>query len=187
MESNEKLEQLLQQMYAQESLHDDNIDTSDIIDEEWTKFEAKHFTSQSTLHAHRSILSRIAAMFISVLMIGGIAYATIHLINNQEAESTKQETTAKASPTRYTQHSTLAEHNNALQQPVVYEDTELSTILNDIATFYQVECVYKNEKIKHVRLYFTWDKQQTIDELIGMFNKFERFHITRDNQKLIVE
>ena len=43
MESNDKLEQMLRQMYAQESLHDDNIDTSDIIDEEWTKFEAEHF------------------------------------------------------------------------------------------------------------------------------------------------
>ena len=46
MESNDKLEQLLKQMYAQESLHDDNIDTSDIIDEEWTKFEAEHFKGE---------------------------------------------------------------------------------------------------------------------------------------------
>ena len=43
MESNDNLEQLLRQMYAQESHHDEDIDTSDIIDEEWTKFEAEHF------------------------------------------------------------------------------------------------------------------------------------------------
>ena len=57
MESNDKLEQLLQQMYAQESLHDDDIDTSDIIDEEWTKFEAEHFggeRSEITLTEDRS-------------------------------------------------------------------------------------------------------------------------------------
>ena len=46
MESNDKLEQLLKQMYAEETLHDDDIDTSDIIDEEWTKFEAEHFRSE---------------------------------------------------------------------------------------------------------------------------------------------
>ena len=40
MESNDKLEQLLKQMY-QENLHDEDIDTSDIIDEEWVKFEAE--------------------------------------------------------------------------------------------------------------------------------------------------
>ena len=46
MESNEKLEELLKRMYAQESLHDDDIDTNDIINEEWTKFEAEHFRSK---------------------------------------------------------------------------------------------------------------------------------------------
>ena len=70
---------------------------------------------------------------------------------------------------------------------MVYEDTELATILNDIAKFYQVEPVYKKEDTKHIRLYFTWDKQLKLDDVIEMFNKFERFHITQENQKLIVE
>ena len=184
MESNEKLEQLLKQMYAQESLHDD-IDTSGIVDEEWTKFEAKHFGSKKQEEREKRLsFFKMAAMFISVLMLGGIAYATIHLIKNQEAGSMKQETTAVVNA----QQSTInSQPDSQALTPVVYEDTELNTILNDIATFYQVECVYKNKEVKHVRLYFTWDKQLTIDELINMFNKFERFHITRDNQRLIVE
>jgi hypothetical protein len=182
MESNEKLEELLKRMYAQESLHDDDIDTNDIINEEWTKFEAEHFRSK-----RQPFFFKIAAMFISVLMLGGIAYATIHLFEKQEIRGKKQETIVVANSTPSTLHSTLAEQDNALQQSIVYEDKELSTILNDIATFYQVECVYKNEEVKHVRLYFTWDKQQTIDEVIDMFNKFERFHISRNSQKLIVE
>ena len=37
MESNDKLEQLLRQMYAKESLHTEDIDTTEIIDEEWIK------------------------------------------------------------------------------------------------------------------------------------------------------
>ena len=72
-------------------------------------------------------------------------------------------------------------------KPIIYEDTELATILSDIATFYQVEPVYKKADSKHIRLYFTWDKKQTIDDLIDTFNKFERIHITREHQKLIVE
>ena len=70
---------------------------------------------------------------------------------------------------------------------MVYENLELVTILNDIAKFYQVETVYKQEDTKHIRLYFTWDKQQKLDDVIDVFNKFERFHITRENQKLTVE
>ena len=72
-------------------------------------------------------------------------------------------------------------------KPVVYEDAELATILKDVATFYEVEPVYKTEACKHIRLYFTWDKKSTLEDIIDTFNKFERIHITRDNKKLIVE
>ena len=43
MESNDKLEQLLKQMYTKEDLLEGDTDISDIVDEEWTKFEAEHF------------------------------------------------------------------------------------------------------------------------------------------------
>jgi len=206
MESNDKLEQLLKQMYAQESLHDEDIDTSDIIDEEWVKFEAEHFNSvelktesveslsgegmavaNSKFYTLHSKLIKIAAMFIGVLMLSGIAYAAVHIIRSQETGGRSQETTAVANSQLSTVNSQLAEQDSVLHKPVVFEDAELNTILREVATFYQCETVYKNEKVKHVRLFFTWDKTKPIDEVVETFNKFERFHITRENKKLIVE
>ena len=191
MESNDKLEQLLEQMYAQESLHDDDIDTSDIIDEEWTKFEAEHFgndqRSNSSLFTLHSSLTKIAASFIGLLMLSGFAYATLHLINNSKQKPQEEQTVTVSNSQSSTLNAQLAESDSTDMKPIVYEDTELATILSDIATFYQVEPVYKKADRKHIRLYFTWDKKQTIDDLIDTFNKFERIHITREHQKLIVE
>ena len=191
MESNDKLEQLLEQMYAQESLHDDDIDTSDIIDEEWTKFEAEHFgndqRSNSSLFTLHSSLTKIAASFIGLLMLSGIAYATIHLINNSKQKPQEEQTVTASNSQSSTANAQLAESDSTDMKPIIYEDTELATILSDIATFYQVEPVYKKADSKHIRLYFTWDKKQSIDDLIDTFNKFERIHITREHQKLIVE
>ena len=191
MESNDKLEQLLEQMYAQESLHDDDIDTSDIIDEEWTKFEAEHFgndqRSNSSLFTLHSSLTKIAASFIGLLMLSGFAYATIHLINNSKQKPQEEQTATASNSQSSTANAQLAESDSTDMKPIIYEDTELATILSDIATFYQVEPVYKKADSKHIRLYFTWDKKQTIDDLIDTFNKFERIHITREHQKLIVE
>ena len=191
MESNDKLEQLLEQMYAQESLHDDDIDTSDIIDEEWTKFEAEHFgndqRSNPSLFTLHSSLTKIAASFIGLLMLSGIAYATIHLINNSKQKPQEEQTVTASNSQSSTLNAQLAESDSTDMKPIIYEDTELATILSDIATFYQVEPVYKKADSKHIRLYFTWDKKQTIDDLIDTFNKFERIHITREHQKLIVE
>ena len=181
MESNDKMERLLEQMYAQESLHDKDIDTKDIIDEEWTKFEAEHFRGE------RLPLRKIAAMIVGILMLSGIAYAAVQMIRSQETGGRSQETVAVANSQLSTPNSQLAEQDSTLTKPVVYEDAELVNILNEIATFYQVEPVFKNEDIKHVRLYFTWDREKTIDDIIDTFNKFERIHISRENKKLIVE
>ena len=83
MESNDKLEQMLQQMYDQESLHDEDIDTSEIIDEEWVKFEAEHFGSEKRkVKSEKFSVLKIAAMFIGVLMLSGIAYAAVHIISS---------------------------------------------------------------------------------------------------------
>ena len=200
MESNDKLEQMLQQMYDQESLHDEDIDTSEIIDEEWVKFEAEHFSENgeleklgngssfnSSIFQSFNSFKKVAAMFIGVLMLSGITYAAIRIVS-QHVGGDLQSPTQEARITNSRQQITDEQPaDSTAMKPVVFEDAELTTILHEVATFYQCETVYKNEKVKHVRLYFTWDKTKPIDEVVETFNKFERFHITRENQKLIVE
>ena len=189
MTREEKLKMLLHpEQYTDEQmdqmLNETEVSTPD-ANEEWRKFEAEHLNSK--FYTLNSKLIKIAAMFIGVLMLSGIAYAAVHIIRSQETRDRSQETTAVANATLSTVNSQLAEQDSVLHQPVVFEDAELNTILREVATFYQCETIYKNDKVKHVRLYFTWDKRKPIDEIVETFNKFERFHITRENPKLIVE
>ena len=137
-------------------------------------------------NSERPMLLKIAAMFVGVLMLSGIAYAAYRMVSNigGDYKSPTQEMRIANSCQQVTNEE--AKDSTAMK-PVVYEDAELATILNEIATFHQCEVVYKTEANKHIRLYFTWDKKATIDDIIGTFNKFERIHITRDNKKLIVE
>ena len=125
-------------------------------------------------------------MIIGVLMLSGIAYAAVHIIRNHEVGVKSQETVVSTN-TQHLSPNTQTPTDSTAMKPIVYEDAELATILNEIATFYQCEVVYKSEASNHIRLYFTWDKKATIDELIDTFNKFERIHITREDKKLIVE
>ena len=192
MESNDNLEQLLRQMYTQESHHDEDIDTSDIIDEEWTKFEAEHFkdgrnSSSSILHFFHST-KKMAALFIGVLILSGITYAAIHMISsNPQSEQVDQTVAVDNTQPLTINAQQSASADSTIIQPVVFENAELSMILQEIASFYQCEVVYKKEKTKRVRLFFTWDKKQSLDQVVETFNKFERFHIAKENQKLIVE
>ena len=188
MESNDKLEQLLKQMYAKETLHDEDIDTSDIVDEEWAKFEAEHFGSeQGKVKSKKVSFLKIAAMFIGVLMLSGIAYAAVHIIRSQETGVRSPETGVIVNTQHTTHDIRQAAEDSTLTKPVVYEDVDLEHILNDVATFYHVEPVFKKVASKQLRLYFTWDKKQSLDDIIDTFNKFERIHITREDKILIVE
>ena len=188
MKKEEQIRMLLHpEEYTDEQL-DQMLDETNVpvpdTDEEWKKFESRIANPQQ--QGTRRWL-RVAAAFIGVLMLSGITYAAVHMIRSQETRDGEQETVAAANAQHSTHNTQLAEQDSTAMKAVVYEDAELATILNEIATFYQYEVVYKNEASKHIRLYFTWDKKETIDELIGTFNKFERIHITRENKKLFVE
>ena len=186
MKKEEQIRMLLHpEDYTDEQL-DQMLDETDVIvpdtDEEWEKFRSE----KREVKNERPILLKIAAMFVGVLMLSGIAYAAVHIIRGQEAGVGKQEAVVSTN-TQHLSPNTQAPADSTAMKPVVYEDAELATILNEIATFHKCEVVYQTEASKHIRLYFTWDKKATIDDIIGMFNKFERIHITRDNKKLIVE
>ena len=200
MESNDnnKLEELLRKMYAEENLYKKSTG-ADIVEEEWAEFERAHFhAAGGDLHVGGDLqsptqqaklllrLRKIAAMFIGVLMLSGIAYAAICIVSQTPGAPPTAPGGASLPCNTFVSPS-VDDMGASTMQPVVFEDAELETILREMAVFYQCETVYKNEKVKHVRLYFTWDKTAAIDDVIATFNKFERFHITQENRQLIVE
>ena len=136
----------------------------------------------------RYFLKKIAAVFIGLLILSGITYAAIHLSRSGRVDSTSatRDTTVVANVPQPNVNAPLAEQDSMLLKPVVFEDAELVTILNEVAAFYQYEVIYKQEAVKHVRLYFTWNKKEKIEDVVETFNKFDRIHITMDDRKLIV-
>ena len=186
MKKEEQIRMLLHpEDYTDEQL-DQMLDETDVkvpdANEAWEKFRSE----KRKVKSERPMLLKIAAMFVGVLMLSGIAYAAYRMVGSMggDYKSPTQET--RIANSRQQDKTEEAKDSTAMK-PVVYEDAELATILNEIATFHQCEVVYKSEASKHIRLYFTWDQKATIDDIIGTFNKFERIHITRDNKKLIVE
>ena len=163
-------------------LEETHINVPD-ANEEWERFVGERRKTRR----EKFSLMKIAAIFVGVLMLSGIAYAAIHFIGGSSQKVQEPQTVITDNAQRPTSEAQPTGDNSTELKTVVYENLELVTILNDIAKFYQVETVYKQEDTKHIRLYFTWDKQQKLDDVIDVFNKFERFHITRENQKLTVE
>ena len=156
-------------------------------DEEWQKFSMPHDADMDgrTTRRHYS-LSKIAALFIGVLMLSGIAYAAYRMALRAGEDSQKpvQELPMANSP----QQVLMEEPTDSVKQaPIVFENAELQTMLNEMATYYNYKVSFRTEAAKHIRLYFTWDKASKIEDVVATFNKFERIHINIENQTLVVE
>ena len=176
MESNDKLEQLLRQMYTEET------DTSEIVDEEWKKFEAKHFGPKRRSWGWM----QIAASIIGVLMLSGISYAAIsHLImmdskpkvaiteRKPDVKKVKKTYGIEAAPTK--------------QTPVIYNNVELQQIMQYIADGYGVKVEYKNEATRTLRFYLQWEADDSLQEIIDKINHFEKVHLTLNEETIIIE
>jgi gamma-glutamylcyclotransferase (GGCT)/AIG2-like uncharacterized protein YtfP len=145
------------------------------IDTEWQRFAQTHLTEQKP---ERSWL-KIAATFIGILMMSGIAFAAIHIIRNFsnagiEPQKTIQETTT-ANP-----HQLPADTitTDTIPSKVVrYDEATLEQILTDMADYYELTLNWKSEEAKTLRLFYIWNKQQSAVEAIRSMNSFERIRL----------
>lgn len=72
-------------------------------------------------------------------------------------------------------------------KPVVFDNAELKDVLTLFASFYQVKVEYQNEEAQHVRLFFNWDKQRSLQQNIEILNAFDRINISYENGCLKVK
>ncbi len=179
MTSNDKLEDLLRQMYAQE---DETIDTSDIVDEEWQKFEARHFAPKRRPWGWM----QIAAAFIGLLMLSGIAYAAVRIVSNMESKS-KVEIADRKPDVKKVRKSFGTEAAPTKQEPVKYNNVELQQIMQYIADGYGVKVEFKNEAARTLRFYLQWEADDTLQEIIDQINHFEKVHLTLTDEIITIE
>lgn len=148
------------------------------IDVEWKKL---------TLSSRRNWL-RVAAMFIGVLMLSGIALAAIHIsryvYSNRDAAELQ-------SPTQETRISNsnqqMVEADSISTEPKLYDNVPLGEIFQDISNHYNVKVVYQNEDAPRLRLFYRWKPEYTLEKVVEMMNNFEWIQIQAENDTLFIK
>ena len=155
------------------------------VDAEWQRFAQTHLTEQGQ---ERSWL-KIAATFIGILMMSGIAFAAIHIIRHVsnagvESQPPIQESTI-ANP-----HQLPADtlKTDSIPPKVVrYDEATLEKILTDMADYYGLSLIWKSEDAKTLRLFYVWNRQLSASESTKQLNNFERFHLELNDSIITVE
>ena len=165
--------------------HADETITEEMIDEEWQRVsnarsaDYKHYT----LH---SKLLKFAAMFVSILMLSGIAYAAIRIVNHNNS-SKEQEVTEVTNTQPSTTNSQLIKTDSiAITQPKLYDNVPLGEIFEELSAYYNVEVVYQNEDAPRLRLFYRWKPDYTLEKVVEMMNNFEWIQIQIESDTLFI-
>ena len=141
------------------------------------------FTQRKAKRAKSMTLWKIAAMFVGILLLSGIAIAAVHMVKSNSTGELK-------SPTQEVQIT------NSHQQPTeempqdsirTFENVELQQILSELASHYHVGVDYRNEQARHIRLYTKWDTTAPLSQMIERLNNFEKVSIRLTNNQIIAE
>ena len=131
---------------------------------------------------------KIAASFIGVLLVSGIAFAAIHIVRqHQKQEAPQYEITENAKATITALPADTLASDTTTMQPVIYDNIPLEKMLPEIAAHYNVEVTFANEEVRGLRFRFVWNPQQGINQVISDLNQFERLTVTRKDNQIIVE
>ena len=190
--SDEALEQMLNDAEAQELMeataqlkraiiNDEFTISEQDVEDEWKEFASKHFARQKPQYNWL----KMAAMFIGILFVSGIAFAAIHMIRHNTGI---QEPQPKEKTVR--QQTVLADNvqsdTTILAESVVFNNVSLDSIAKGIAAWYHMDMDLQNEQACELRFHFIWKPNDSLQEVIEKLNMFEHVDMAIEDGKLIV-
>lgn len=137
-------------------------------------------------------LSRVAALFIGILMLGGITFAAIHLVRSfRDADRTEQ--TAPVAQARRTAKKTktpaapVAKEKAPEASLYTFTNVPLSDILTEMGKYYALKIDIRNAQARSLRLFYKWNKGLTADEVVSDLNHFDQVNLTITDHTIIAE
>lgn len=160
-------------------LTDDAVD----VDAAWQRFSQRLQPKQ-----HGFGRMKAAASFIGVLLVSGIAFAAIHIVQQAQKQEVPQgETTESVTPSVTAVPADTLSKDTVTVQPVIYDNIPLEKMLPAIAAHYDAEVTFLSSEARELRFRFVWNPQEGLDQVVSDLNRFERLSVKLDDNQLIVE
>jgi hypothetical protein len=204
-----QMRELVEQMvFAKRAFKNVELQTEEPdVEGEWEKFAAEHAeelealtpkaAANFSLFTLHSSLRKLAASFIAVLLVSGMAFAAIHIVrmvNYQKAETVQVEQSTSYKPSTALPVDTVKTDTTGTAEPVVFDNVPLEKMLTEIAAYYHAEVLYQNDDARQLRFHFVWKREDGLGHAIEKLNRFESLSVRLDegdgeypSTKIIVE
>lgn len=165
--------------YSEEQLEAmmDDLDRIPDVATAWQEFD-----SQMAARPLRRWL-KVAAMFIGILMVSGVALAAYHYAFGGGTAINDTAQKAQISKCQPSQQQEQTETGSIR----TFENAELQQILQELSDHYHVGVEFRNEQSRHIRLYTKWDTSAPLKQIIELLNGFEKVTLRLSDNHIIAE
>lgn len=131
---------------------------------------------------------KIAASFIGVLLVSGIAFAAIKIVRNINTSNPQLPTTEQMAdiepvtslPTDTVNADTIA------TVPYLFNNVPLDSMLTAIAAAHGLRVMFENEAARGLRFHFVWKREDSLARIVEKLNTFEAVNIAQEDKTLVV-
>ena len=158
------------------------------VDAAWQKIAEQLPTPVGAGLGAGSVIYKIAASFIGIMLVSGIAFAAIQIVRYAQQHTPKTEEVINTTkPAITTPSDTLTTDTTAVSQPVIYDNIPLEKMLSEIAAHYDAKVTFVNDEARGLRFRFVWNPQKGIGQVVSDLNQFERLTVTLKDDVITVE
>ena len=153
--------------------------TDEMIDAEWQRIAKPHSGMPTLL--------KIAAMFIGILMLSGIAFAAIHIVSQRVGGEENHGDRSIIQQEDRPAQSVPVILPDTIPQPRIFENVPLDRIIAEMALYYNKVADIRNEQAHELRLYYKWDRKDDIGSIVEDLNHFDHVTLTVEGDRLTVK
>lgn len=158
------------------------------VDAAWQKIAEQLPTPVGAGLGAGSVIYKIAASFIGIMLVSGITFAAIQIVRYAQQHTPKTEEVINTTkPAITTSSDTLPIDTTAVSQPVIYDNIPVEKMLSEIAAHYDAKVTFVNDEARGLRFRFVWNPQKGIGQVVSDLNQFERLTVTLKDDVITVE
>lgn len=164
--------------------------SSVLVDDEWKKFENKHFAKRQAEKRWRKI-----AAVAGFVVVSGIAFAAIHsyLMRNKKAMTIAHAGHTEIVANGYTKQKLVTDtltRINTVEKTAIhktFENVTFDKVIAEIASYYDMQVRFDNAVAKNLRLYYEWDSHSGIENVVKELNQFENVNIELEERTIVIK
>lgn len=158
------------------------------MDQEWKRIKECHDGEANSFPRYK-----MAASFVGVLLLSGVAFATIHTLSSRQDDTkpTLADTTniqrAVSPDTLSLQPRNKQEEEQKENFHKTFDNVALSGMLSEMAKHYGVAVEYHNQEAKQLRFYYEWNSVDKLQNVLDELNHSQQVSLSLENGAIIVE